>query len=70
MNTSARSSTPWYRQFWPWFLIALPLVSVIFSFVTLAIALRHADVVLHDEPLAVPRAESATTGHIDRQPPP
>jgi FixH len=29
---------PWYRQFWPWFLIALPGSVVIASFVTLYIA--------------------------------
>ncbi|WP_375754027.1 FixH family protein [Vibrio sp. HN007] len=28
---------PWYKQFWPWFLIALPLCVVIASFTTLAI---------------------------------
>lgn len=29
--------TPWYKQFWPWFLIVLPLSVVIASFVTLYI---------------------------------
>ena len=28
---------PWYKQFWPWFLIALPLCVVIASFTTLVI---------------------------------
>jgi hypothetical protein len=28
---------PWYKQFWPWFLIALPVCVVIASFTTLAI---------------------------------
>jgi len=28
---------PWYKQFWPWFLMALPLCAVIGSFTTLAI---------------------------------
>ena len=31
-------TTPWYRQFWPWFIIALPAASVIASFVTLYLA--------------------------------
>ncbi|MDV7104353.1 FixH family protein [Vibrio sp. TH_r3] len=28
---------PWYKQFWPWFLITLPLCVVVASFTTLAI---------------------------------
>jgi hypothetical protein len=36
-------SEPWYRQFWPWFLIALPGTVVIAGFTTLYIANRHAD---------------------------
>lgn len=35
--------TAWYRQFWPWVLIALPSSVVIASFVTLAIILEHPD---------------------------
>jgi len=34
---------PWYRQFWPWFLIALPGSVVIAGFVTLYIANRYSD---------------------------
>jgi len=34
---------PWYRQFWPWFLIALPGSAVIASFASLSIALNNAD---------------------------
>jgi len=38
---------PWYRQFWPWFLILLPSLSVIGSIVTIVIATNspHAMVV-------------------------
>jgi hypothetical protein len=36
-------TTPWYRQFWPWFLIALPGSVVIAGLLTWAIAARHAD---------------------------
>jgi uncharacterized protein len=39
---------PWYRQFWPWFLIALPGAVVIASFLTLAIAINRSDSVVHD----------------------
>ncbi len=34
---------PWYRQFWPWFLIALPATAVVGGFVTLYIAVRTQD---------------------------
>lgn len=34
---------PWYRQFWPWFLIALPGAVVIAGLGTWYIAHRHAD---------------------------
>jgi hypothetical protein len=36
-------SEPWYRQFWPWFLIALPGSVVIAGLATLYIANRYAD---------------------------
>ena len=49
MNTIATAEPaavqepPWYRQFWPWFIIALPLSVVIAGFVTLGIAIVHND---------------------------
>ncbi|HSQ09734.1 MAG TPA: FixH family protein [Burkholderiaceae bacterium] len=41
MNTQA--VTPWYRQPWPWFLIALPATAVIASIATAIIAARGFD---------------------------
>ncbi|RMD70706.1 MAG: nitrogen fixation protein FixH [Gammaproteobacteria bacterium] len=41
--------TPWYRQFWPWFLIALPASSVIGGFVTLWLAMRDPDGLVVDD---------------------
>jgi hypothetical protein len=42
---------PWYRQFWPWFIIALPASAVIASFVSLWLAVSNPDqlVVTEDE---------------------
>lgn len=34
---------PWYKQFWPWFIIALPASVVVASFVTLWLALSNPD---------------------------
>lgn len=44
MNTlSAPTSKPWYREFWPWFLISLPATAVIAGLTTVWIAARSAD---------------------------
>lgn len=41
---------PWYRQFWPWFIIALPASAVIASFISLWLAISHPDqLVVSDE---------------------
>ena len=40
---------PWYRQFWPWFLILLPASVVVAGFSTLYIANRHADDLVADD---------------------
>jgi hypothetical protein len=42
-------STPWYRQFWPWVLIALPGTVVIASLVTIGIALDQPDGLVVDD---------------------
>ena len=39
----------WYKQFWPWFLIALPSAAVIASFISLDIAIKHADTPVHGD---------------------
>ena len=40
---------PWYRQFWPWFLIALPLCVVIAGFNMLHIALKYPHSMVDDQ---------------------
>lgn len=42
-------SRPWYRQFWPWFLVALPAASVALSFATLYLALSGTEEVVPHE---------------------
>lgn len=38
MNNVSPPKLPWYKQFWPWFLILLPLSVVIASVITFVIA--------------------------------
>jgi len=40
---------PWYRQFWPWFIIALPTAAVIASFITLWLAVSNPDPLVVDD---------------------
>ena len=46
MNNSIK---PWYKQFWPWFLIALPMTAVIASMITINIAFTDADGLVKDD---------------------
>lgn len=39
----------WYKQFWPWFLIALPGSVVIASVATIILAVSHPDAVVVDD---------------------
>ena len=43
------ATTPWYRQFWPWFLFGLPGLVVIAGLSTWWIAARHADHLVADD---------------------
>ncbi len=42
-------SRPWYRQFWPWFLILLPASVVVAGLTTAYIANKHADDLVVDD---------------------
>ncbi|QIB67512.1 FixH family protein [Kineobactrum salinum] len=46
---AATDTRPWFRQFWPWFLIVLPSVVVIASFYTLYLAILHSDDLVVDQ---------------------
>lgn len=45
MNTPRQ---PWYKQFWPWFLIILPSVVVVAAIATVYIAIKHSDELVMD----------------------
>ena len=40
---------PWYKQFWPWFLIALPMSAVVAGIATIIIAMDKPDGVVVDD---------------------
>ncbi|GAB5380673.1 MAG: FixH family protein [Aliiglaciecola sp.] len=42
-------SSPWYKQFWPWFLITIPLISIILSVTMLNLALNTEDSLVIDD---------------------
>lgn len=46
MNTS--QPLPWYRQFWPWFIIALPATAVIASLYTVYLAVQNEPSLVND----------------------
>jgi uncharacterized membrane protein YadS len=45
--------SPWYRNFWPWFILGLLALSVVASLTSVAIAYRYRDV---DVRIPVPEA--------------
>jgi hypothetical protein len=48
-DNSLQEQPPWYRQFWPWFLIGLPLCVVIAGFNMLYIALKYPHSMVDDQ---------------------
>jgi len=40
---------PWYKEPWPWILIALPLITIIASFITLYLAISRPDYLVVDD---------------------
>lgn len=46
---TSEDTTPWYRQFWPWVLIALPGTVVVASLITIGIALDNPDGLVVDD---------------------
>jgi len=57
MNVSARSelpantesANPWYKEPWPWVVIAIPFLTVVASMITLWLAITHPDHLVVDE---------------------
>lgn len=48
-STSSKNMEPWYRQGWPWFLIAIPASAVVAGAVTVWLALQSWDGLVVDD---------------------
>ena len=48
MTAQPEGTKPWYRQFWPWFIIALPASVVVAGITTVFIAFDNADSLVDD----------------------
>ena len=42
-------NTPWYKQFWPWFLIAIPVITFVMGMVLLNLATNTTDSLVVDD---------------------
>lgn len=60
-----KSTVPWYRQGWPWFLIALPAASVVAGVITLIIAIQTFDGLVVDDYYKEGRAIVQTIGRTE-----
>lgn len=49
MHAPREDTQPWYRQFWPWFLISLPLATVIAAMFTINLAIETNDGLVKDD---------------------
>ena len=57
MHTNTTTDiAPWYRQFWPWFVISIPAATVIACLVTIVIAWQHREPVIDSTPAGQPAA--------------
>lgn len=49
MSSPSQLGLPWYRQAWPWFLLAIPASSVVFGFLMLYLALHSNNSLVVDD---------------------
>jgi hypothetical protein len=49
MHAPREDTQPWYRQFWPWFLISLPATAVVAGLYTLDLAIDSNDGLVKDD---------------------
>lgn len=49
MNPAEQAHPPWYRQFWPWVIIAIPSMAVIGGIFTFWLAVSNPETLVVDE---------------------
>jgi hypothetical protein len=49
MHAPREDSQPWYRQFWPWFLISIPAGTVVAAMFTINLAVVSSDGLVNDD---------------------
>ena len=49
MTDHSLDTKPWYKQFWPWFIISFPMTAVIAGIATIMIAMHKPDGVVVDD---------------------
>lgn len=49
MRPPREDTKPWYRQFWPWFLISLPGMAVVGGIITINLAMSGSDSLVRDD---------------------
>ena len=64
-SKEAEYGSPWYQNFWPWFIVGLLGVSVVGSLMTVVIAYRNSDV---DVRRIIPVEAPAASTPLDREP--
>ena len=42
-------SPPWYKQFWPWFLIAVPIITMMVGAILMTLAINTKDTLVKDD---------------------
>jgi hypothetical protein len=49
MHTQREDTLPWYRQFWPWFIISIPALTIVAAMITITIAVKTNDGLVVDD---------------------
>jgi hypothetical protein len=49
MHTQREDTSPWYRQFWPWFIISIPALTIVAAMITITIAVKTDDGLVVDD---------------------